>query len=397
VPAAVSVSANRAACIDTLALPGTSAPLRGDHGPRPPIGKGAARRPPGSGGPSGPATGPLLGPVRHPGGGGADRSAGTRSALYGDPGQPVAGEKTPGTRPKTRTDWSPPTAQRRPARPMRSTTCATCSRCASSLTEAAASAWPLELVRGGNGAGSMPSGRLPSIPDESWAPRLQGHSPKLDAARQSLGAPLAGGRGRGGGRAQSAPDRPAPTGFCPDAALRDIVLRVARAQSVTELAMIAELPDGIPQQTAAAQIPGADRSRAAAGGRCRHCQSGSVRKRLRPSCCANSRSSTQQIGRELGMAPGNPRDATGGCSGWWTAARDGRVPLFGAGAALFIGQRPAAGRSSAAPATLQEALAQRAAGSGSDSSSAIRRTGDIIDGWRLAVDRAQGRPWGPCK
>ncbi|MFI4866716.1 MAG: ribonuclease D [Steroidobacterales bacterium] len=129
-------------------------------------------------------------------------------------------------------------------------------------------------------------------PDESWR-RLKGIA-ELDAARQSLARALAAWRER---RAIHA-DRPR-NWILPDAALRDIVMRVPR--SMTELAMTAELPDGVRTNSGAEILALIEAQRLP--------QSlPPLPQRQRPEAAETEllrklSQLTQQTGRELGIAP----------------------------------------------------------------------------------------------
>ncbi len=85
----------------------------------------------------------------------------------------------------------------------------------------------------------------------------------------------------------------------PDAALRDIVMRVPR--SVDELGQIAELTDGVrnhsgPQIMAAIEARSCRRA-------CYRCRSGSGPTRTTTAAVRKLSQLAQQIGRELGLAP----------------------------------------------------------------------------------------------
>jgi len=129
-------------------------------------------------------------------------------------------------------------------------------------------------------------------PEESWR-RLKGIA-ELDPARQSLARALAAWRER---RAISS-DRPR-NWILPDTALRDIVLRVPR--TAAQLALIAELPEGIRNNSGAdilalieaQQLPAALPP---------------LPRRQRPEAAETEllqklSQLTQQTGRELGLAP----------------------------------------------------------------------------------------------
>jgi ribonuclease D len=129
-------------------------------------------------------------------------------------------------------------------------------------------------------------------PDESWR-RLKGIA-DLDPARQSLARALAAWRER---RAISS-DRPR-NWILPDAALRDMVLRVPR--SMAQLALTDELPEGIRNNSGAellALIDAADLPPTLPP----------LPRRQRPELAEiellrKLSQLTQQIGRELGIAP----------------------------------------------------------------------------------------------
>jgi ribonuclease D len=126
-------------------------------------------------------------------------------------------------------------------------------------------------------------------PDESWR-RLKGIA-ELDAGRQALARALAAWRER---RAIHS-DRPR-NWILPDAALRDIVMRVPR--SMSELAMTAELPDGIRTNSGAEILALIEAQRLPE----------SLPPRQRPEAAETEllrklSQLTQQTGRELGIAP----------------------------------------------------------------------------------------------
>ena len=112
----------------------------------------------------------------------------------------------------------------------------------------------LAVVRPRKWRSSMQSAPFRSIPQQAWR-RIKGFC-ELDAARQRLARALAAWREQ---RAISA-DRPR-NWILPDAALRDIVLRVPR--TLAELGGIAELPEGILNHSGA-QILAVIEARAAA-------------------------------------------------------------------------------------------------------------------------------------
>jgi ribonuclease D len=129
-------------------------------------------------------------------------------------------------------------------------------------------------------------------PDQSWR-RIRGIA-ELDPARQGLARALAAWRER---RAISS-DRPR-NWILPDAAVRDMVLRVPR--SMADMALMAELPEGIRNNSGAellalieaARLPGTLPP---------------LPKRQRPEAAETEMlrklaQLTQQAGRELGIAP----------------------------------------------------------------------------------------------
>jgi ribonuclease D len=129
-------------------------------------------------------------------------------------------------------------------------------------------------------------------PDQSWR-RIRGIV-ELDPARQGLARALAAWRER---RAISS-DRPR-NWILPDAAVRDMVLRVPR--SMTELAMTSDLPEGIRNHSGAEILAVIEAAR----------QPGPLPplpKRPRPEAAETEMlrklaQLTQQTGRELGIAP----------------------------------------------------------------------------------------------
>jgi ribonuclease D len=129
-------------------------------------------------------------------------------------------------------------------------------------------------------------------PDEAWR-RLKGIA-ELDPARQGLARALAAWRER---RAISS-DRPR-NWILPDAAVRDIVIRVPR--SVAELALTAELPEGIRNNSGADILAVIEAARMPAS-------LPPLPRRQRPEAAETEllhklSQLTQQTGRELGIAP----------------------------------------------------------------------------------------------
>ena len=129
-------------------------------------------------------------------------------------------------------------------------------------------------------------------PDESWR-RLKGIA-ELDPARQGLARSLSAWRER---RAISS-DRPR-SWILPDAALRDMVLRVPR--TMTELAQTAELPDGIRANSGAEMLAVIEAARLPG-------TLPPLPRRARPEAAETEllrklSQLTQQTGRELGIAP----------------------------------------------------------------------------------------------
>jgi ribonuclease D len=129
-------------------------------------------------------------------------------------------------------------------------------------------------------------------PDEAWR-RLKGIA-ELDPPRQSLARALAAWRER---RAISS-DRPR-NWILPDAALRDMVLHVPR--SVSDLAMTAELPEGIRNNSGADILALIEAARLPAS-------LPPLPRRQRPEAAETEllhklSQLTQQTGRELGIAP----------------------------------------------------------------------------------------------
>src|ERR1700685_4194964 len=129
-------------------------------------------------------------------------------------------------------------------------------------------------------------------PDQSWR-RIRGIA-ELDPARQGLARALAAWRER---RAISS-DRPR-NWILPDAAVRDMVLRVPR--SMAELAMTAELPEGIRNNSGAEILAVIEAARLPS-------PLPPLPKRQRPEAAETEMlrklaQLTQQTGRELGIAP----------------------------------------------------------------------------------------------
>jgi ribonuclease D len=129
-------------------------------------------------------------------------------------------------------------------------------------------------------------------PEDSWR-RLKGIT-ELDAGRQSLARALAAWRER---RAISS-DRPR-NWILPDAALRDIVLRVPR--TMADLAQTAELPEGIRNNSGADILALIEAARLPAS-------LPPLPRRQRPEAAETEllhklSQLTQQTGRELGIAP----------------------------------------------------------------------------------------------
>jgi ribonuclease D len=129
-------------------------------------------------------------------------------------------------------------------------------------------------------------------PDQSWR-RIRGIA-ELDPARQALARALAAWRER---RAISS-DRPR-SWILPDAAVRDMVLRVPR--SMRELAMTAELPEGIRNHSGAEILAVIEAARLPR-------PLPPLPKRPRPEAAETEMlrklaQLTQQTGRELGIAP----------------------------------------------------------------------------------------------
>ena len=116
-------------------------------------------------------------------------------------------------------------------------------------------------------------------PEQAWR-RFKGIA-ELDPARQRLARALSAWRER---RAISS-DRPR-NWILPDAALRDIVLRVPR--TMAELALIGGTARGHPHQQRRRDA-GGDRGGAAAGDAAAAAAGGSGPSRPRPSCCASCR------------------------------------------------------------------------------------------------------------
>jgi ribonuclease D len=273
----------QAVCIDTLALPDLS-PLRATMA-APAIGKvlHAARQDLEV---LSPATGPLLGLF----------DTQVAAALIGLPAQIGYGDlvsKLLGQRlhkAETRTDWS-----RRPLsgaqlayalddvrylQPLRE-------RLTERLRDLGRWDWFEEEMAQFDAVGSYAID-----PDESWR-RLKGIA-DLDAARQSLARALAAWRER---RAISS-DRPR-NWILPDAALRDIVMRVPR--STRELALISELPEGIRNNSGAEILALIEAERLPGS-------LPALPKRQRPEAAETEllrklSQLTQQTGRELGIAP----------------------------------------------------------------------------------------------
>jgi ribonuclease D len=129
-------------------------------------------------------------------------------------------------------------------------------------------------------------------PDQAWR-RIRGIA-ELDPARQGLAQALAAWRER---RAISS-DRPR-NWILPDAAVRDMVLRVPR--SMAELAMTAELPEGIRNHSGAEILAVIEAARLPS-------PLPPLPKRQRPEAAETEMlrklaQLTQQTGRELGIAP----------------------------------------------------------------------------------------------
>jgi ribonuclease D len=129
-------------------------------------------------------------------------------------------------------------------------------------------------------------------PDQSWR-RIKGIA-ELDPARQALARALAAWRER---RAISS-DRPR-SWILPDAALRDMVLHVPR--SMTELALTADLPEGIRHNSGAGILAVIEAARLPEA-------LPPLPKRQRPEAAETEllrklSQLTQQTGRELGIAP----------------------------------------------------------------------------------------------
>jgi ribonuclease D len=273
----------QAVCIDTLALPDLG-PLRATMG-SPAIGKvlHAARQDLEV---LGPATGPLLGLF----------DTQVAAALIGLPAQIGYGDLVSQLlgrhlhKAETRTDWS--------RRPLSGAQLAyalddvrylqpLCEQLSERLRQLGRWNWFEEEMAQLDAVGSFAI-----EPDESWR-RLKGIA-ELDAGRQSLARALAAWRER---RAIHA-DRPR-NWILPDAALRDIVMRVPR--SMTELAMTAELPDGIRTNSGAEILALIEAQRLPAS-------LPPLPKRQRPEAAETEllrklSQLTQQTGRELGIAP----------------------------------------------------------------------------------------------
>ena len=275
--------AEQAVCIDTLALPDLS-PLRAIMA-SPDVGKvlHAARQDLEV---LGPATGPVVGLF----------DTQVAAALIGLPAQVGYGELVKRLlgeslhKAETRTDWSrrPLTSAQlayalddvRYLQPLRE-------RLTERLRQLGRWSWFEEEMAQLDAAGSFAID-----PDQSWR-RIKGIV-ELDPARQVLARALAAWRER---RAISS-DRPR-NWILPDAAVRDMVLRVPR--SMTELALTTELPEGIRNNSGpeilgvieAARLPGSLPP---------------LPKRQRPEAAETEMlrklaQLTQQTGRELGIAP----------------------------------------------------------------------------------------------
>jgi ribonuclease D len=273
----------RSICIDTLALPDLS-PLRATMA-SPAIGKilHAARQDLEV---LGPATGPIVGLF----------DTQVAAALIGLPAQVGYGDLVRQLlgaslhKAETRTDWSrrPLTGAQlayalddvRYLQPLRE-------RLTERLQQLGRWSWFEEEMAQLDAAGSFTVD-----PEQSWR-RIKGVA-ELDPARQELARALAAWRER---RA-IASDRPR-NWILPDNAVRDMVLRVPR--TTAELATLAELPEGIRNNSGAeilavieaARLPGALPP---------------LPKRQRPEAAETERlralaQLTQQIGRELGIAP----------------------------------------------------------------------------------------------
>ena len=273
----------QAVCIDTLALPELS-PLRATMA-SPAIGKvlHAARQDLEV---LGPATGPLVGLFDTQV---AAALIGLPAQIgYGDLVQRLLGQRL--HKAETRTDWS-----RRPLSSVQLTYALDDVRYLQPLREHL-SARLRQLGRWNWFEEEMAQldavGSFAIDPDQSWR-RIKGIA-ELDAARQSLARALAAWRER---RAISS-DRPR-SWILPDAAVRDMVMRVPR--SMPELAMTAELPEGIRNNSGAeilavieaARLPGSLPP---------------LPKRQRPEAAETEllrklSQLTQQTGRELGIAP----------------------------------------------------------------------------------------------